>query len=253
MNIFLTVASLFFIGSLFGWVFEVFFRKFCSDSNPEHKWINPGFLTGPYLPIYGFGITAMFLLCSIPMDFVSSPAVRAILRLILIAAVMTLIEYVAGLIFIKGMHVKLWDYSNRWGNVQGIICPLFTLIWGLFGALYLFLVHPYLINGLRWLADHLACSFFVGLFYGVMLVDFGHSMQIGVKIRRFAAENQITVRLEELKATVKRNNAAAKEKAHFVFALRSEKPLPENLRRYLEYAREREAKLRERIRDRKPK
>ena len=25
----------------------------------------------------------------------------------------TLIEYFAGLIFIKGMHVKLWDYSDE--------------------------------------------------------------------------------------------------------------------------------------------
>ncbi len=253
MNIFLTVASLFFIGSLFGWVFEVFFRKFCSDSNPEHKWINPGFLAGPYLPIYGFGVTAMFLICSIPMDFAESAAGKAVLRLLLIAAVMTLIEYVAGLIFIKGMHVKLWDYSNRRGNIQGIICPLFTLIWGGFGAIYLFLVHPHLIDGLRWLSDHLAYSFFVGLFYGVMLVDFGNSMQIGVKIRRFAADNRITVRLEELKATVKRGNAAAKEKRRFLFALHSDRPLHENLKRYLEYTKEREAKLRSRIRERRQK
>lgn len=246
MNIFLTLASLFLIGSLLGWVFEVFFRKFFSGSNPEHKWINPGFLAGPYLPLYGFGITAMFLLCSIPMDFTDSAVLETVLRLILIAAVMTLIEYAAGLIFIKGMHVKLWDYSNRPGNVQGIICPLFTLIWGGLGALYLFLVHPHLINGLSWLADHLAYSFFVGLFYGIMLVDFCNSLQIGVKIRRFAADNQIVVRLEELKATIKKSNAAAKEKARFLFALRSERPLHENLRRYLEYTREREPKRRDR-------
>ena len=45
--IFLYLAYLFFLGSLAGWVMEVLFRKFFSDSNPEHKWINPGFCVGP--------------------------------------------------------------------------------------------------------------------------------------------------------------------------------------------------------------
>ena len=52
MNFILTLAYLFFVGSVSGWVLELFFRKFFSASNPEHKWINPGFCTGPYLPIY---------------------------------------------------------------------------------------------------------------------------------------------------------------------------------------------------------
>ena len=47
MNVFLTLTYLFFIGSVSGWVLELFFRKFFSSSNPEHKWINPGFCTGP--------------------------------------------------------------------------------------------------------------------------------------------------------------------------------------------------------------
>ena len=40
MNVFLTLTYLFFIGSVSGWVLELFFRKLFSSSNPEHKWIN---------------------------------------------------------------------------------------------------------------------------------------------------------------------------------------------------------------------
>ena len=47
MSLFLTLAYLFFIGSVFGWVLELLFRKFFSRSNPEHKWINPGFCVRP--------------------------------------------------------------------------------------------------------------------------------------------------------------------------------------------------------------
>ncbi len=56
MLTFLTYAFLFFLGSVGGWVLELFFRKFLSASNPGHKWINPGFCVGPYVPLYGFGL-----------------------------------------------------------------------------------------------------------------------------------------------------------------------------------------------------
>ena len=56
MNQVLIFAFLFFIGSCLGWCMEVFFRRFFSRANPERKWINPGFLAGPYLPLYGFGL-----------------------------------------------------------------------------------------------------------------------------------------------------------------------------------------------------
>lgn len=36
---------------------------------------------------------------------------------IIMAAAMTLVEYIAGIIFVKGMHIKLWDYSNEKENI----------------------------------------------------------------------------------------------------------------------------------------
>lgn len=90
----------------------------------------------------------------------------------------TLIEYFAGLIFIKGMHVKLWDYSDEKFNIQGIICPKFTFFWYLLSAIYYFLIHPNIIHSIEWLAGNLWFSFFVGLFYGVLLIDVGYSLNI---------------------------------------------------------------------------
>ena len=39
-------------------------------------------------------------------------------------------------------HVRLWDYSNEWMNYEGLICPKFSLFWGLICALYYFLLYP---------------------------------------------------------------------------------------------------------------
>ena len=56
MRLSLVLAFLFFIGSCFGWVLELLYRNL---THRHKKWINPGFCTGPYLPIYGFGLCTL--------------------------------------------------------------------------------------------------------------------------------------------------------------------------------------------------
>ena len=142
MNFILTLAYLFFVGSISGWVLELFFRKWFSSSNPEHKWINPGFCTGPYLPIYGFGLCALYLLALLGRETGLDGSIQGRVLLFLGMAVsMTLIEYIGGLLLLKGAKIRLWDYSNCRGNVQGLICPLFSFFWALLGAGYYFLIH----------------------------------------------------------------------------------------------------------------
>lgn len=72
MNIFLTLAFLFFIGATLGWVLELLFRRFFSSANPERKWINPGFCVGPYLPLYGCGLCFLYLIASLEQCWSSS-------------------------------------------------------------------------------------------------------------------------------------------------------------------------------------
>ena len=168
MSVFLTLAYLFFIGSVFGWVLELFFRKFFSSSNPEHKWINPGFCTGPYLPIYGCGLCVLYLLASLGERWsAGSSAGGKLLLFALMALSMTAIEYLAGLALLKWAKLRLWDYSDCRGNVQGLICPLFSFFWAALGAVYYFLVHPHVLQALDWLAHNLAFSFVIGFFFGV--------------------------------------------------------------------------------------
>ena len=64
MTVFLMIAFLFFMGSTLGWCLEVVYRRL-SPANKERRWINPGFMIGPYLPLYGFGLVALYLLANI--------------------------------------------------------------------------------------------------------------------------------------------------------------------------------------------
>ena len=58
------------------------------------------------------------------------------------AVSMTVIEYIAGIMLLKIAKVRLWDYSMLWGNVNGLICPLFSAFWAILGAVYYFLITP---------------------------------------------------------------------------------------------------------------
>lgn len=234
MGIFLVIAFIFFMGSLIGWIIELFYRKFISKANPERKWINPGFLVGPYLPLYGFGLVAMYILSQIDVSFIENIVIQQIILFILMAIVMTIIEYIAGIIFIKGMKVKLWDYTNEWGNIQGIICPRFSFYWAVLSAIYYFLIHPHILNSIYWLAEHLAFSFVVGFFYGIFLIDICYSMQILVKVKKFAVDHDIIVKYQELKRSIRLAKEEYKENKSFVFAFKSERSLSEHLKRYLE-------------------
>lgn len=231
MNVFLTLAFLFFMGSLSGWCMEVVFRKFFSSSNPEHKWINPGFCTGPYLPIYGFGLCALYLIAGLERWLpLTEPFWRKALLFLLMTCSMTLIEYVAGLASLKIAKVRLWDYSDCWGNIQGIICPKFSAAWALLGAAYYFLIHPHILQALRWLSDNLAFSFVIGLFFGVLLIDVAHSANLLVKLRRWAQENDVIVHYEALKARIRSHSDAQRRRYRFCLPFHTERPLAEFLK-----------------------
>ncbi len=235
MKLFMSLAFLFFIGSVTGWILEVFYDRFLSRENTERKWINPGFCTGPYVPIYGFGLCTLYLIAGTEERMiVPDPVWNKILLFVIMAVCMTLIEYVAGVLCIRLLKVRLWDYSKEWGNIQGIICPKFSLMWAVLGAIYYFLVHPHILGAVRWLSENLAFSFVVGLFFGVFLVDVVHSAGLVVKLRRFAKENGVIVRFEAVKQEIRRRTDETLQKFRFMFPFRSDIPLSEHLKKMRE-------------------
>lgn len=236
MDLFLCLCVLFCVGSISGWVIELFYRRFFSS----HKWINPGFLTGPYLPLYGFGVALLFLIIYyLHFDewFNLPRIVNDLLIILVLGIAMTIIELIAGLIFIDGLKIKLWDYSTRPLNYKGIICPLFSLIWTLVGALFYYFLYDPFVNLLNWFAttslQDAYIPFFLGIFYGVFIVDLNNSLQLTVKIRKLAKENNVIVTFEKLKENIRDVEKDAKKKIHYIFAFKSELPLKDHVINYI--------------------
>ena len=191
---FLVGIFLFFIGSCGGYLLEVLWRRFVSAK----KWINPGFLTGPYLPLYGFGVVGLFLVSLLPIHTGKGWA-DALIIILIMGVAMTLIEYITGLIFIKGLRIRLWDYSKQWGNLQGIICPLYSLFWLMIAAVYYFVIDAKVIAAVVWFVNHIQFAYVVGVISGIFLVDLCHAFGLSRRIKSFADEHNIVIHLEKLK------------------------------------------------------
>ena len=120
----------FFIYSILGYISEV---VYCSV--PQRRFVNRGFLYGPYLPIYGFGGMIVYLL---------PDAIRSnILLLFLLAFVLTsCLEYFTSWLLEKCFSVKLWDYSKHFGNINGRVCLLNSSLFGIMGVVTVNAVEP---------------------------------------------------------------------------------------------------------------
>ncbi len=235
---FLVLTFLFSVGSVAGWVIELLFRRFISSNNPKRRWINPGFLTGPCLPLYGFGLVALFVMSIIPyigQDFSKETGIsRIVITILTMGLAMTVIEYIAGLIFIKGLKIKLWDYSNEPLNLQGIICIRFSIIWTVLAALYYFFVQPYAVMFVKWYGAHIAFTFLVGMFYGIFIIDLCYSFNVCKIVHKFAIDNNVVVKYEVLKQEIRNDTDKIKKSWRFLIALRPGISLHETMKEKLE-------------------
>ena len=121
---------MFIVYAFLGWCVEVFL-KFIDYK----RFINRGFLIGPYLPIYGFGALFITLLLQ-----------KYINDLIVLFAFSTIIcstlEYFTSFIMEKTFCTRWWDYSKRKFNLNGRICLVNMILFGLLGILIIKFINP---------------------------------------------------------------------------------------------------------------
>ena len=114
-----------------GWVAEVIYR-----SVTQRKFVNAGFLFGPFLPIYGIGAFLVLALERVLQDWPMA------VRFAAFGLVITLLEYSAGYLSEKIFKLKLWDYSEKRFNLHGYVCLSFSLLWTLLATGFALFVHP---------------------------------------------------------------------------------------------------------------
>lgn len=108
----------FFIYCFIGWVWETSYV-----SIRTRKLTNRGFMTGPFLPIYGFGVLSI-LLATYPVRY------QTVLIFFVGTLAATILEYITGVAMEAIFKVRYWDYSNQRFNVNGHICLSSSIGWG---------------------------------------------------------------------------------------------------------------------------
>ncbi|MBN2402335.1 MAG: hypothetical protein JXN64_08025 [Spirochaetes bacterium] len=127
-------AVLFFtLYSFAGWLIELAYRSFT-----QKRFVNPGFLFGPFVPLYGIGAIAVFIL----YDYILK--INIALQFFLYFVLLSAIEYITGEIFERAYGLKLWDYSNNRFNIKGKISPAFSVVWAVMAILTVNFIHPFI-------------------------------------------------------------------------------------------------------------
>ena len=129
----LTYFMLFFIYAILGWVIET-----TLVSIEKKKFVNRGFLKGPWLPIYGCGMILILVFFS---RFMTKP----FLMFILIILLCGFLEYMTSYILEKLFHKKWWDYKDSFLNINGRVCFVGLLFFGVGGVISTYYIAPYLI------------------------------------------------------------------------------------------------------------
>lgn len=120
--------------SMIGWIIEVFDQFY-----RQKKFINRGFLLGPYCPVHGIGALLMLLLLS----RFSNNTLILFINSILIC---TTLEYLTGFLLEKIFKARWWDYSDYKFNLNGRVCLQNSLFFGLAGVIIVKFSQPFLMN-----------------------------------------------------------------------------------------------------------
>ena len=139
----INLILLFFTYSFLGWCIEVTLKYF-----QFHRFINRGFLTGPWLPIYGSGAALITIAVKGLSPLESSVGTTFMVSFILCGVV----EYMTSFVLEKRFHARWWDYSQKPMNLHGRVWIGNLILFGLGGVLIVEMINPLLLR----LSGHLS-------------------------------------------------------------------------------------------------
>lgn len=187
---FLTFCLIFYIYCFLGWCFE---STYVSLSNK--KWVNRGFMKGPFLPIYGSG-AVIILFATIPVMF--SP----LLVFVMSVLAATVLELMTGIVMEKLFKVKYWDYTNNFLNYKGYICLKSSIAWGFMGLLVTYVINGP-VAGFINSVNNILLGVLVGIISVIFVYDFVVSFREAYNLRDMIMSNEKLMKeLNELKVNI---------------------------------------------------
>lgn len=130
LEIILFYVACFIIYSIIGWLMET--TLIFIDTK---KWVDRGFLIGPYCPIYGFGAVTMILYLTQYKDNILTVFILGVVTC-------SILEYLTSYFMEVLFKTRWWDYSNHKFNLNGRICGQNSLLFGVGGLVIIYITQP---------------------------------------------------------------------------------------------------------------
>ncbi|QQO09203.1 putative ABC transporter permease [Breznakiella homolactica] len=162
--------------SFVGWILETCFRSF-----KEKHFVNAGFLSGPFVPIYGFGAVI------ITMISVEARTLPPVLGWIVMLLSPTVLEYVTSWAMEKLFGLKLWDYSHNKFNINGRISLKFSICWAALAVVLVAVIQPAVFTRINLLGPYLS-HFLAGAFLAYFVTDVIQSVKSVYNFKQFQAD-----------------------------------------------------------------
>lgn len=168
---FFELSFMFFFWSIVGWFLEVVVR-----SLETGLFESRGMLSGPYCPIYGFGVIFVVI--------ASNPIVDNALILFLLSAVIcTALELFVGIMLEKLFDTQWWNYSDYKHNYKGYIALKISLLWGAGCLIVVRIAHPAIMKMISWIPTN-AGSAIILVLYVLIFIDTYQTISSLLKFKR---------------------------------------------------------------------
>ena len=201
--IFFKYLFIFCLFAVVGWILELVYRSVVTK-----KIINPGFMTGCVVPLYGVGAIILNFICNLFVPITSEYKIIIIFLLSII--LLSILEYFTGYVLKKFFNIVLWDYSDRKYNYKGFICLEFSFVWGLLSLIFYNFIFPWINNFAYNFVSNKFGLFFLGIFMGIFLIDLCVSINLLKKLTIYAEELKETINIEKIKLEARREKRIKK-------------------------------------------
>ena len=183
MECLIDLVLLFFAYSFLGWCIEVVLKLI-----QYRRFINRGFLAGPWLPIYGTGAVLITLADGALSRFESAFGTTFCLSFVLCGAV----EYAVSWLLEKRYHARWWDYSQKPMNLNGRVWIGNLVLFGIGGVVIVHGINPVLLRRLESLtaaAREWACGLLLAVFAADYTVSHFVLRLVKTGVERSTADN----------------------------------------------------------------
>ncbi len=186
------IFLLFIIYAFLGWIVEII-----NNVVVFKKFVNRGFLIGPYCPIYGVGglIATIFL-----TKYKESIIVLFVMSMFLFA----LLEYFTSYLMEKLFKARWWDYTDYRFNINGRICLETLIPFGLLGCFAIYVVNPIIFSIFN-MTNIVVLRIIALIIFIIFIIDFTLSLKIinsfkdtAVKFLKKDNTEEITKKVKEI-------------------------------------------------------